>query len=97
MKTPGEVLLMLAGSGPGNSQAGESFTSIGSSYVGTDGRPLQFGKTGAVVRVSRTEGLKETVLDGLPSVAVQSPSDPTDWLDATGRLPLTQRPCCFGF
>ena len=79
-----EVLLALAGAGPGSAASGDDFDSSSSSYVGADGRALIYGNTGALIRLNRTTGAQQTILDDLPSVAVQSPADPAVWLDATG-------------
>ena len=79
-----EVLLALAGAGPGSETGGDDFNSSSSSYVGADGRALVYGKTGTLIKINRVTGAQQTILDDLPSVAVQSPSDPNVWLDATG-------------
>ena len=79
-----EVLLALAGAGPGLESVGDEFDSSSSSYVGADGRALIFGQTVALIKLNRITGVQQTILDDLPSVAVQSPDDPEAWLDATG-------------
>lgn len=79
-----EVLLALAGAGPGSESVGDDFDSSSSSYVGADGRALIFGQTVALIKLNRITGAQQTILDDLPSVAVQSPADPEAWLDATG-------------
>lgn len=79
-----QVLLALAGAGPGSGNTGNDFSSSSSSYVGADGRALTYGETGALIKLNRLNGARETILENLPSVAVQSPADPSAWLDATG-------------
>ena len=79
-----EVLLALAGAGPGSESVGDDFDSSSSSYVGADGRALIYGNTGALIKLNRVTGAQQIILDDLPSVAVQSPADPAVWLDATG-------------
>ena len=83
----GGVFVALAGRG-----LGADSTEGGESFPGADGRDVWFGNTGSVIHVVVDEDGTPSVtteLDGLPSVAANSPIDPTGWLDATGPNAVT--------
>lgn len=84
----GSVLVALAGAGPNLAATGEALINSESSYVGADGRVVQYGETGSVISIAGDSSIS-VVMNNLPSVAVQSEQDPSVWTDATGPADVT--------
>lgn len=77
------ILVALAGAGPNLAATGEALINSESSYVGADGRVVQYGETGSVISIA-SDFTSTIIMNNLPSVAVQSEQDPSVWTDATG-------------